>query len=111
MQLHTVYFICKLLYMFRVVSPPIIRSTNNYLQHLALVNRCCYLSLSWRSWDWFACTRKTVEQDQDGTSCVLNLLASCQQTSMTYTTAVRTVKNSWWLTEELSETCIVLFQK
>jgi len=29
MQLHTVYFICKLLYMFRVVSPPIIRSTNN----------------------------------------------------------------------------------
>jgi len=27
MQLHTVYFICKLLYMFRVVSPHIIRST------------------------------------------------------------------------------------
>ena len=31
MQLHTVYFICKLLYMFQVVSPPIIRSTNNYI--------------------------------------------------------------------------------
>jgi len=29
MQLYTVYIICKLLYMFRVVSPPIIRSTNN----------------------------------------------------------------------------------
>jgi len=29
MQLYTVYFICKLLYMFQVVSPPIIRSTNN----------------------------------------------------------------------------------
>ena len=28
MQLYTVYFICKLLYMFRVVSPPIIRSTH-----------------------------------------------------------------------------------
>ena len=28
MQLNTVYFICKLLYMFRVVSPPIISSTN-----------------------------------------------------------------------------------
>ena len=28
MQLYTVYFICKLLYMFRVVSPPVIRSTN-----------------------------------------------------------------------------------
>jgi len=29
MQLYTVYFICKLLYMFQVVSSPIIRSTNN----------------------------------------------------------------------------------
>jgi len=29
MQLYTIYFICKLLYMFRVVSPPIIMSTNN----------------------------------------------------------------------------------
>jgi len=37
---------------------------------------------------------------------ILILLASC----MTYTTAVCTVKNSWW-TEELSETCRVLFQK
>ena len=31
MQLHTVCFICKMLYMFRVVSPPIIRSTINYI--------------------------------------------------------------------------------
>ena len=37
----------------------------------------------------------------------LILLASC----MTYTTAVFTVKNSWWWTEELSEICRVLFQK
>jgi len=29
MQLYTVYFICKLLYMFRMFSPPITRSTNN----------------------------------------------------------------------------------
>jgi hypothetical protein len=34
-------------------------------------------------------------------------LASCQQT---YTTAVCTVKNSWWRTEELSETCRVSLQ-
>jgi len=33
------------------------------------------------------------EQDQDGT--ILILLASCQQTRMTYTIAVCTVKNSW----------------
>ena len=32
------------------------------------------------------------EQDQDGTSSVLILLASCQQTCMTYTIAVCTVK-------------------
>jgi len=30
---------------------------------------------------------------------------------MTYTIAVCTVKNSWWRTEELSETCRVLLQK
>ena len=34
-----------------------------------------------------------------------------QKTCMTYTIAVCTVKNSWWWTEELSETCRVLFQK
>jgi len=36
---------------------------------------------------------------------------NCQQTCMTYIIAVCTVKNSWWWTEELSETCRVLFQK
>ena len=41
---------------------------------------------------------------------VLILLASCQQTCMTYTIAVCTVKNSWWWTEELSETCRVSFE-
>jgi len=33
-----------------------------------------------------------------------------QQTCMTYTTAVCKVKNSWRWTDELSETCRVLFQ-
>jgi len=37
---------------------------------------------------------------------------SCSQAvSMTYTIAVYTVKNSWWWTEELSETCRVSFQE
>ena len=34
-----------------------------------------------------------------------------QQWFMSYRFAVYTVKNSWWWTEELSETCRVLFQK
>jgi hypothetical protein len=37
MQRYTVYFIWKLLYMFLVVLPPIIRSTKLYLQHLVFV--------------------------------------------------------------------------
>jgi len=42
---------------------------------------------------------------------ILILLASCQQTCMTHTIAVCTVKNSWWWTEELSETCRISFQE
>ena len=34
-----------------------------------------------------------------------------QQTCMTYAIPVYAVKNCWWWTEELSETCRVLFQK
>ena len=40
----------------------------------------------------------------------LILIAKCQQTCMTYTIAVCTVKNSWWWTEEQSEKCRVSFQ-
>ena len=38
-------------------------------------------------------------------------LTSYQQTCMTYTIAVCTVKNSWWWTEELSEICRVSFHE
>jgi len=43
---------CKLLYMFRVVSPPILSSTYNCnysIWHWS--NRLCYLPLSWCSWN------------------------------------------------------------
>ena len=43
-------------------------------------------------------------------SSSLILLACCLKTCMTYTVAVCTVKNTWWWTEELSETCRVSFQ-
>jgi hypothetical protein len=42
---------------------------------------------------------------------ILILLDSCQQTCMTYTIAVCIVKNSWWWTEELSETYRFSFQE
>jgi len=37
--------------------------------------------------------------------------ASCQQTCTTYTVVVCTVENSWWWTEELSETCRISFRE
>ena len=56
MQLYTVYFIWKLLYMFRVVPPPIFRSANNCIYSIWYYShRNCYLPLSWKSWNWFEC--------------------------------------------------------
>jgi len=40
-----------------------------------------------------------------------SLRASCQQTCMTYTIAVFTVKNSWWCIETLFETCWISFEE
>jgi hypothetical protein len=46
MHRYTVYFIWKLLYMFRVVPPPIIRSENNCIYSTwYLSDRYCYLLL------------------------------------------------------------------
>ena len=45
-------YICKLLYMFRVDPPLIIRSTTLYLHIWYLSNRYCYLPLSSKGWDW-----------------------------------------------------------
>ena len=84
------------LYMFRTVPLSIIRSFSLYTQQ-------CYMSCrfadSLRAGSVWNC------------SSILILLDSCQQNSMTYTTAVCTVKNSWWWTEEMSETCKVSFQE
>jgi hypothetical protein len=47
MQRYTVYFIWKLLYMFRVVPAPIIRSAYNCIYSIwYLSDRYCYLPLS-----------------------------------------------------------------
>jgi len=56
MQRYTVYFVCKLLYMFRVVLSPIIRSTNNCIYSIwYLSHRYCYLPLSWKGWNGLEC--------------------------------------------------------
>ena len=50
MQRYTVYFIWKLLYMFRVIPSLIIRSANNCIYSIwYLSRRYCYLPLSWKS--------------------------------------------------------------
>ena len=64
MQRCTVYFIWKLLCMFRAV-PPIIRSANNCIYSIwYLSHRYCYLSLSWKSWNWFECAVGGVRHPQ-----------------------------------------------
>jgi len=74
MQLHTVYFKCKLLYMFRVVSPPIIRSTNNCIYSNgclvpdAVDTVICAPDDGWRTHP------KHVEQFRDKINCII---ASC----------------------------------
>ena len=77
------------LYMFRTVPLSIIRSFSLYTQQWYMSYRLC----------WQLASRS---------------ICSCSQavsvTCMTYTMAVCTVKNSWWWTEELSETCTVSFQ-
>ena len=45
-------YLWKMLYMFRVVCPPIISSTHKCIYSIwHLSDRNCYLPLSWRSWN------------------------------------------------------------
>ena len=55
MQHYSLFISGKLLYMFRVVSPPIIRSIHNCISIWYMLNRYCYLTLLWMSWSWFEC--------------------------------------------------------
>ena len=78
--------------MFRTVALSIIRSSSLYTQQWYMSYRFADFLQAESGWN------------------ILILLASCQQTCMTYTIAVCTLKNSWWWREELSETCRVSFQ-
>jgi len=81
------------LYMFRTVPLSITRSFPLYTKQ------------------WYMSYR-FADSLQAGSGWNIPILhTSCQQTCMTYTTAVCTVKNSRWWTEELSKTCRVSFQE
>jgi hypothetical protein len=82
---------------FRIIQPP--RWTN-------------FSSLFWK-WN-STCFGKFLCPSSGDIHCTLSngiLLEICLQICMTYTIAECTVNNSWWWTEELSETCRVSFTK
>jgi hypothetical protein len=65
MQSYTVYFIWELLYMFRVVPSPIIRSENNCIYSIWYLSYLyCYLPLSWKSWNQSECAVGGVSHPQ-----------------------------------------------
>jgi len=108
MQRYTVYYIRKLLYMFRVVPPPIIRSAYNcvyciwYLSH-----RYCYLPLSWNSWNRFEFAVGGVrhpQQTQTGSNS--STIAAGSSNNVTNTRCCRySCMRSWWWVELPPETC------
>src|SRR5215475_8501629 len=65
MQITQFIYIWKLLYMFRVVLPPNIRSACNCIYSIwYLSHRYCYLPLSWKSWNRFECAVGGVRHPQ-----------------------------------------------
>jgi hypothetical protein len=99
MRLYTVYYISvKLLYMFRVVPPPIIRSTcncNYSIWHWS--DRTCYLPLSWRSRNH----RSDSSTIAEGSKYGLTSARCCNYSYMC----------SWWWVEVPPETCREVLQK
>jgi len=112
-------FILEGNYIFRRVPVSVIRKMHQFLKFILEGNyifRTVPLSVirsfSLCTQQWFTCmSYRFADSFRAGSGWnILILLASCQQTYMTYTIAVCTVKNSWWWTEELPETCGVTFQ-
>jgi len=91
MQLYTVYFIWKLLYMFRVLPSPIIRRANNCIYSIwYLSHRYCSLPLSWKSWNWFECAVRGVRHPQHTqTSSSSSTIAADRNNGVTNTRCCR----------------------
>jgi hypothetical protein len=72
---HLIY-IWKLLYMFRVVLPPIIRSADNCIHSIWYLSyRYCYLPLSWKSWNRFECAVGCVRHPQHTQTTLIHMCA------------------------------------
>jgi hypothetical protein len=99
----------KLYMFFRTVRLSIVRSYSLYTERWYMPYRSVD---SFRAGSGWNCSPDPARKLSTilCNSSILVVLESCLQTCMTYTIAVCTVNNSWWWTEELSETCRVLFQ-
>jgi len=88
MQRYTVYYIWKLLHMFRVVPPPIIRSAYNCIYSIWYLSHCYgYLLLLWKSSHSF-------------------MIAAGSSNSVTNTRCCRySCMCSWWWVDIPPETC------
>ena len=97
MQLHTVYYIWKRLYMFRMVPPPIIRSANN-----------CIYSIWYLSYrHWSECAVGGVRHPQHTqTGSNSSTIATNSNNSVTNTRCCRySFMHSWWWDGVPAETC------
>ena len=81
--LHTLFISGKILYIFRLVSPPIIRSTHNCIYSIwYLSNRYCYLLLLCKSWnfiDLFWCGCNSTKTDQYNSHATLKPVPTLPQ--------------------------------
>jgi hypothetical protein len=113
--MHSLLYFCKLLYMFRVVTPSIIRSTYNYnysTWHWSnFGKRSVWSQLMMRSMDPFLLPPKIIRSREvaylsslaDVTHCFCRNLTSARSCNYSYMC-------SWWWVELPPETCKAIYR-
>jgi len=95
--IYSLLYFCKLLYMFRVVTPPVIRSTYNCNYSIWHWSNClCYLPLWWRSWNCSSNFSTIGEGSRDS-------FISARCCNYSYMC-------SWWRVELPPETCRAVYR-
>jgi hypothetical protein len=108
MQRYTVNCIWKLLYMFRVVPSPFIRSANNCIYSIwYLSHRYCYLPLSWKCLNRFDCAVGGVRHPlHSHTGSNSSTIAADSSNGVTNNGCRRySCLRSWWRVMVPPETC------